>query len=123
MILCQPPAKKPTQNEHQAKMEEGRRNISQLIEDNRDALAGDFITTMVDNMDSGKTPEDLRDTWKLLKTEISRIRKLEQKDREAQALEKLKANGGKDEMLEKIKGLEKGADLPTVDTEAELDIF
>jgi hypothetical protein len=125
---AKPPERKPSQSETQVKMEEGRRNISQMIEDNRDILEIGFVTAIVDNSDSAKTPDDLRETWKQLKSEVTRLRRLEQKDREALVKAEINA-GGKKELVEKIAGIQKLSeiepkeDLPTVDTENELDIF
>jgi len=132
-----PPVKNP--DETAAKMEEGRRNISQLIEDNRDALDDAFIVAMVDNSDSAKTPEALRETWVLLKKEVTRVRSLKQKDREAKLHEEINskpdefvddippAKNGKAEMLAKIDGLKKGVEPEAkeefVEQDAKLDIF
>ena len=135
-----PPVKKP--DDIAAKMEEGRRNISQLIEDNRDALDGTFIAAMVDNYDSAKTPGALRETWVLLKKEIARVRSLEQKDREAKLHEEI--NSKPDEFVDDIPeakeepkgeltdqfmrktGLKKATEEPEeefVEQENELDIY
>jgi hypothetical protein len=111
----------------------GYSNVIGLIEDNRDVLVDDFINTEISELDIAKRERDItgiEEIYREINVEIKTARRPEQKERTkesfAEAAEQ-HAKGGKEQMLDKIKGLEQGVaetELPTVDTETdELDIF